>query len=195
MSEFLVYFQLGIEHILDLNGYDHLLFLVALCTPFMSKDFKHIVWLATAFTIGHCITLLVATYDLFLINSQIIEFLIPVTIVLTTIENLVFSRRKYRENRNIQFRFFIVFAFGLIHGLGFSNYLSQILGKEENIFAPLLGFNLGIEAAQIIIILVFLIFAELITNILSIKRKEWTIGISSAVFALASILIFSAKFW
>ncbi|BDD06256.1 HupE/UreJ family protein [Aureibacter tunicatorum] len=195
MSEFLIYFKLGIDHILDIDGYDHLLFLVALCCPFIFREFKHVVWLVTAFTIGHSITLVMATFDLFTINSELVEFIIPVTIVLAALSNLKNAGVRASDSDKGLFKLILVFIFGLVHGMGFSNYLRQLLGKEESIFTPLLGFNLGIEAAQVLVIFIFLMFAGIMTNIIGIKRKDWAISISSAIIAFASMLVVSAKFW
>lgn len=155
MSEFSLYFGLGKEHILDyLNGYDHILFVLALCAVYSVHDWKKILILVTAFTIGHSITLALATLEIISVKGELIEFFIPLTIFITAAGNL-FRTEKSVDKSNVQLNYVFALFFGLIHGLGFSNFLRSLLGKDHGIVSQLLAFNLGLELGQIIVVALF----------------------------------------
>lgn len=193
MNQFQLYFQLGIQHILDLDGFDHILFVIALCAIYLGRDWKKIIILVTAFTIGHSITLALATLNLIKVNSDLVEFLIPVTIAITAVSNII--KPKPSNGRGIQLNYFFALFFGLIHGLGFSNYLRSLLGKEASIFQPLLAFNLGLEAGQLVIVGVFILAAMILVGVMGINRKDWTLVVSSVVLGMALMMILETKFW
>jgi hypothetical protein len=193
MGQFQLYFQLGIQHILDLKGFDHILFVVALCAIYVTRDWKKILILVTAFTIGHSITLALATLKLVRVNSDWIEFLIPVTIAVTAVSN-IFSP-KPSSGRGIPINYLFALFFGLIHGLGFSNYLRSLLGKEASIFQPLLAFNLGLEAGQLVIVTITVVVAGLLVGIVGVNRKDWALVISSIVLGMAVMMMIDTKFW
>src|SRR3954468_7303126 len=156
MREFRPYFDLGKEHILDyVNGYDHILFIVALCALYLFRDWKRVFVLITAFTIGHSITLALATFDVIKVNAKLIEFLIPLTIFITAFSNL-FKDEENLDGRLIHLNYAYALFFGLIHGLGFSYQLKAILGRNSNVVTQLFAFNVGLEAGQIIIVVIFL---------------------------------------
>lgn len=192
MSEFNVYLQLGFQHILDINGYDHILFVIALCSIYLLKDWKKVLLLVTAFTVGHSITLVLATLDILHFSSDVIEFCIPVTIVLTAFTNF-FVKPKNGKQSTTSFRNYLRYAlagfFGLIHGLGFSNYLRSLLSRNESITAKLLAFNIGIELGQIIIVLFTLVISYILINWLNVPRREWNLIISGIVIGIAIKLI------
>lgn len=194
MSTFSLYFNLGLTHILDVNGYDHILFVIALCAVYMIGDWKKILIIVTAFTIGHSITLALATLDVITINAALIEFLIPVTIFITALTNL-FRKQRGIKQQNIQLNYAFALFFGLIHGMGFSNYLRSLLGRDESIVTQLLAFNLGLELGQIIIVAVFLVLSFIVVDILQAGRRDWKIAISSAIAGIALILMLDTKFW
>ena len=194
MGEFRLYFELGMEHILDPRGYDHIMFVIALCTVFVIGDWKKVIILVTAFTIGHSITLALATLNVIRVNTALIEFLIPVTIFLTAISN-IFSRTDTIRRSKMQINYFLALFFGLIHGMGFSNYLRAILGKDESIFTQLLAFNIGLEAGQIIVVVFFLIIAFIFIDIFRISRRDWRLVISSAVMGIALTMMANNKYW
>ncbi|MEM6523119.1 MAG: HupE/UreJ family protein [Bacteroidota bacterium] len=194
MSEFSLYFQLGMEHILDTNGYDHILFVIALCAIYVISDWKKVLILITAFTVGHSITLALATLNVIKFNSSLIEFLIPLTILLTAISNL-FKKDNGFRTRKIQTNYLLAVVFGLIHGLGFSNFLRSILGKDKSIFTQLLAFNIGLEIGQIIIVAIFLVASLILVDIFGVKRRDWKMIISSAVGGIALMLLFENKYW
>lgn len=185
MQEFSLYFQEGWQHIVDLSGYDHILFVMALCAVYLMKDWKKVLVLVTAFTIGHSITLALSVLSIVKVNTGLIEFLIPVTIVITALSNVF---RRTEEKSGVQLNYFFALFFGLIHGMGFSNYLKSMLGSQTNIVQPLLAFNLGLELGQLIIVLVILLLAQIIVNLSGAKRRDWTMFISAAIFGIAFMM-------
>lgn len=195
MSEFRVYFDLGKEHILDYaNGYDHILFVIALSSLYLFRDWKRVLILVTAFTIGHSITLALATLNVISVKAELIEFLIPLTIFITAASNL-FKDESSLSGGNIQVNYIYAAFFGLIHGLGFSTYLRSILGRDERIFTQLLAFNLGLELGQIIIVAAFLSIAFILVDLINVNRRDWKLVISSAVMGIALILMKEKAYW
>jgi hypothetical protein len=194
MSEFELYFGLGKDHILDSNGYDHILFVIALCILYSLREWKQVLILVTAFTLGHSITLALATLDIIRVNADVIEFLIPVTILVTAVSNIL-RRESTVSGRALQLNYAYAAFFGLIHGMGFSNYLKSILGRDETIITQLLAFNLGLELGQIIIVAIFLVVGFLLTEFLNVSRRDWKMVISSAVAGIAVILVKDTIFW
>jgi hypothetical protein len=185
MQDFWFYIKLGLEHVLDLGAYDHILFLSALAIPFTFKSWKQILILATIFTVAHCTSLAFSVYGIFSINVSLIEFLISVTIALTALFN--FSRIFKKENvTGIYFQSLATAFFGLIHGFGFSNYFNMLMAEEENKISPLLGFATGIEFSQIIIILFVLALAYVMQSILKVKQSIF-IGVTSILILIATI--------
>lgn len=194
MSEFSLYFQLGQEHILDRGAYDHMAFVIALAALYQFSDWKRLLVLITAFTIGHSITLALATYRVISVNMEMIEFLIPLTILFTAVSNLFVSEDAIFK-RKVQINYLLALGFGLIHGLGFSNYLQAILGKEESVIWPLFAFNVGLEVGQIIIVAIFLSIAFLFVSVFSVARRDWKLIISSIVAGVALSLTMDAVYW
>jgi ABC-type antimicrobial peptide transport system permease subunit len=157
MGDFGFYLREGFYHITDWKGYDHILFVMALCLPYFLKDWKQVLILITAFTIGHSVTLALSVFNKILIPSTWIEFLIPITIIITALENLF---RNNTQPKHVGFRYVAALLFGLIHGLGFSNYLRSMMGKSENIITQLLAFNIGLELGQLLIVLAVLVVSS-----------------------------------
>lgn len=189
MSEFELYFVLGKDHILDYaNGYDHILFVVALCAVYVIKDWKQILILVTAFTVGHSVTLALATLNIIKVSVSWIEFLIPLTIFTTAVSNL-FRKEQMFATTAIQTNYILALFFGLIHGMGFSNYLKALLGKDQGIVLQLFAFNIGLEVGQIIIVGIFLVVSFIAVNLAGADRRDWRIVISSAVAGIALILM------
>ena len=149
MSEFLTFAQLGFRHIVDIEAMDHILFLVALAAIYRFRDARNALWVVTAFTIGHSITLALAVTGTLNLPSALIEFLIPVTIVITGVENIIVSDRT-RAPWGGRYRPVFAGVFGLVHGAGFANYLKALF--VEHIAAPLFGFNDGIEVGQVLVL-------------------------------------------
>lgn len=191
MGQFELYFRLGINHILDLAGFDHILFVVVLCSLYSVSDWKRIIILITAFTIGHSVTLALATFKLVNVSSDLIEFLIPVTIAITAAGNVLSPK----PSRGVQVNYFFAIFFGLIHGLGFSNYLKALLGNEESVLGPLFAFNVGLEAGQLLIVLIFILVSLIPLKIFKVNRKQWTTVTSAIILGMAIMMIIDAKFW
>lgn len=195
MSEFELYFGLGKDHILDYaNGYDHILFVIALCVLYPLGDWKRVLILVTAFTLGHSVTLALATFEIIQVKPELIEFLIPVTILITAVSN-IFKKDESFSGRSLQLNYAYAAFFGLIHGMGFSYYLKSILGRDESIITQLLAFNLGLEFGQIIIVVIFLITGFILVDLFGVNRRDWKLVISSAVAGIALILIKDKIFW
>ncbi len=194
MSEFQLYFGLGRDHILDSNGYDHILFVVALCILYSIREWKRVLVLVTAFTLGHSITLALATLEIISVNAALIEFLIPVTIFITAASNII-RKGDGPTGRSMQLNYAYAAFFGLIHGMGFSNYLKSILGRDKTIFTQLFAFNLGLELGQIIIVAFFLVLGFILVDLAGVNRRDWKLVISSAIAGIAVILIKDTVFW
>jgi hypothetical protein len=185
---FELYLKLGIHHIADLKGYDHILFISTLIAVYQLKHWKKVTVLVTAFTIGHSTTLALATLRILSVPTDWVEFLIPVTIFMTAIINLLQKSDNFRVKTHF-FKYLTALFFGLIHGLGFSNYLRSLLGTESSIVWPLFSFNIGIEAGQLIIVLIVLSLNYLLTNIANIKQHDWRMVLSGAGLGMSILLM------
>ena len=183
MNDFGLYFSLGYKHIADLNGIDHILFVMALCLRYQPGDWRKILILVTAFTIGHSITLALSVFNLVQYSVKWIEFFIPVTIVITAISNLFVKKFVFRSKFPVIY--FLALFFGLVHGLGFSSYLKSLLGIDDNIVAELMAFNLGLESGQLLIVACVLLISFIFVNILKCNRREYLLFITGGIFALA----------
>lgn len=184
MSLFEMYFRLGFQHIIDINGYDHIVFVLVLCAGYSIIQINKVLILITAFTIGHSLTLALSTLNLVNVPSDLIEFLIPATILVTALSNIL-----PLKSSNNRFVYIVTLFFGLIHGLGFSNYLKELLGRESNIFTPLLAFNLGLELGQLVILGVYFLTLLLTVNLFKVRHDFWRIFVSGAAFGIALILL------
>ena len=182
MNDFSFYFGLGWEHIMSLDALDHILFLLVLAAVYTLTDWKAVLVLVTAFTIGHSITLALSTLNILTLPTAWVEFLIPCTIVFTALTNL-FQKNKVSKYRRLTY--FMALFFGLIHGLGFANTLRFILAGDQSLGWALFGFNIGLEAGQIIIVLILLLLAQLAVQVLKIAQRDWVVFLSAAVFSLA----------
>ncbi len=187
---FSTYLQLGFHHISDLGAYDHMLFILALCAGYSLKDWKQLAWLITAFTVGHSITLAMSVLNIYVANAAIIEFLIPLTIFLTGIANLIFPHAK-----GIKWKYALVLFFGCIHGMGFSNFLKSTLMGEESIVLPLLSFNIGLELGQLLILGCILIAVYVVNQLLSKNSRDISLFLNGGVCFMAFQLMMATKFW
>ena len=195
MSEFWIYFQIGLKHVLDIQAYDHVLFLIALAIPFTFKDWKRIVLLVTLFTIGHTMALLLSVFGIIAIKVNVVELLIPITILITALFNL-FTAGKSSKKESINLVFFITLFFGIIHGLGFSNYFKSILGGDATSkILPLSEFALGIEAAQIVVVFVVLIVSYIVQTIFRFSKRDWTLVMSAFIIGVVIPLIIQSEIW
>lgn len=182
MQDFLFYLSLGWEHIISADALDHQLFVLALVAAYSYKDLKQLLILVTAFTIGHSITLALSVTDVFRISSHWVEFLIPLTIVITSLDNIMM---KNHPKSLMKLNYYLALFFGLIHGMGFANTARMMLAKEQGIFVPLMGFNIGLELGQILVVAVLLMIFYAALSLLKISRRDWILFVSSGVFALS----------
>ena len=188
VSEFQAYLQLGFDHITDPAGHDHILFVVALCAVYSLNQWREVLILITAFTIGHSITLALSTLRLVHFRSDVVELLIPITIVVTSFLN--FRPQRQLTPAWARVRYGLALGFGLVHGLGFSNYLHSLLGQETGILSPLFAFNIGLEVGQILIVAIALVTLAFFVNVLKIQRDKcaWILSGMVAGMALALVL-------
>ncbi len=193
MDNFILYFKMGLNHVLDFSAYDHILFLIVLAVVFAFKQWRKVLWLVTLFTLGHSVTLALSAYGVLQIRMDVIEFLIPLTIFITGVINIITLSKAAKDTENIN----LIFAlfFGLVHGLGFSNYFKMMVGQEEDKLFPLIEFALGIEAAQAIIVLAILIIGTLVLKIKKVTRKHWIIICSLLVLLVSIKMMFERIFW
>jgi hypothetical protein len=194
MSTFLTFLELGFDHILDLDGYDHILFVLALCAVYSIYESKQVLILVTAFTIGHSITLALAVFNIVLIDSSLVELLIIVTIFATALSNLFKSHQAISKNK-IRSNYAIALFFGLIHGLGFSTYLKALLGRNSDIVGQLFGFNIGLEIGQLVIVLTFMIISFIATHFFKVNKRDWKLMISSAIAGISLMLLYESAYW
>ena len=191
MSEFQVYFQIGLGHILDLAGYDHILFVLTLCLAYPLSNWKRILWLLTAFTIGHSISLAFTITQAFEPIGPVVESLIAATILITALINLATPEQKsHAVNKQSPLpRYVLATGFGLIHGLGFSGYLSSLLGKEADITWPLISFNLGLELGQAVIAALYFVLLFLVLRLTPVRMRPFFIGASGFAAGMAFCML------
>lgn len=194
MSLFSTYLELGFEHISDLSAYDHILFVVALCAIYKWTQWRTVLILVTAFTIGHSITLALAALHIIPVHTKLIEFLIPVTIFLTAIYNVTRFAANF-DKKSLYVKYFFAIVFGLIHGMGFSNYFSMLISKRQSIIELLFPFNVGIELGQLLIVGCSMLAAFISMHLFKIKQREWNLFVSGAVAGMALLLMMETKFW
>lgn len=191
MGDFWFYIELGLGHVLDLNAYDHILFLTALAIPFTFRLWKRILALVTIFTVAHCFSLTLSVYDLLQLDEGLIEFLIPITILFTALFN-VNDAFKGDSNQNFRIQILATAFFGLIHGLGFSNYFKMLISGQDEKVTPLLGFATGIEISQVVIILGVLLLALLVESGLKIRKQHFILATSIVVILITIPMIFNS---
>ncbi|ARV09915.1 HupE / UreJ protein [Winogradskyella sp. PC-19] len=189
MNDFFFNVKYGLNHVLDINGYDHVLFLILLAVPYIFKDWKRVLVLVSLFTIGHTVSLILAAYDMVSVNGKLVEFLIPVTILVAAIYN-VFTGGKEDKNKKVSVLFFAALAFGIIHGLGFAREFTMVFGDTDNKLLALLEFALGIELAQVIIVFVVLFLGFLFQTIFRFSKRDWVMVVSSIVIGLVIPILF-----
>ena len=195
MSEFWIYFNIGLKHVLNIHAYDHVLFLIALTIPYAFKDWRRLLILVSLFTLGHTLALLLSVYEIVYIKSNLIEFIIPITILIVAIFNF-FTAGKNNKNESISVIAFVTVFFGIVHGLGFSNYFKTILpGKSVDKLLPLSEFALGIETAQIIVVFVVLILSYIVQTFFRFSKRDWTLVMSAFIIGVIIPLIIQSPIW
>jgi hypothetical protein len=183
MNDFSMYFSLGRRHIADLNGYDHILFITALCLTYGFRDWRKVLVLVTAFTIGHSITLALSTLHYIWVPTHWIEFLIPVTIMVTALTDII--RPDPLHQGKFPLIYYYALFFGLIHGMGFANGLRSLLGRTENIIVPLFAFNVGLEVGQLLIVAIALSVSFVFVRFIRVPARNWQLFVAGGIFGLA----------
>jgi hypothetical protein len=181
MQDILTYFSLGLHHILAITAVDHLLFILSFVCIYTLANLKQTLLLVTAFTLGHSITLALATLHVLNFSQDWIEFLIPCTILASALFNLNFEKVIPSKEKVSSFKYVGIAFFGLIHGLGFSNYLQSLLGMEKSLIEPLLSFNIGIEVGQIIVLAIILLISSILVNAFKIRHKSLVLVVSGII--------------
>lgn len=187
MQDFIFYLKLGWEHIISWDALDHQLFILVLIAAYFYRDWKKILILVTAFTIGHSITLALSVLDVFRLPSKLVEILIPITILFTAIDNFTFHKNRVKL---MKINYILALFFGLIHGMGFANTARMMMSSEESIAVPLLGFNIGLEIGQVVVVILVMIILFLLTQFLKLNQKYWILGISVSAITLSLKMIF-----
>lgn len=182
MEDVKLYFEIGWQHILSWNAVDHILFIAVLAAIYILRDWRKVLILVTAFTIGHSLTLGMSVYDVIRFNDKWIEFLIPCTIMVTAIFN--FFIKDYTP-RYLRLNYFLALFFGLVHGMGFANSIRFMLASDQQIAFPLLAFNIGLEAGQVAVVTIILLINYLMVSVLKISRKVWIVSLSVIAFTVA----------
>ena len=182
MSDFWLLVELGFSHVWDWQGYDHLLFLAALCLPFSTRQWKPLLWLITCFTIGHSLSLILASLEVIKVSSIWIEFLIPVSIAATAVYNMIYARAVWV--RNNQLVMWVTLFFGLVHGFGFAGYFELIRDVDQPLWSSLLFFALGIESAQIVLGALMLLLSFVLLNVFGRNRRDWVLVVSSVIIGI-----------
>lgn len=193
LEDFWFNVEYGINHVLDINGYDHVLFLIVLTVPYLFKDWKRVLLLVSTFTLGHTLSLILAAYGVVSVNGQLVEFLIPVTILTVALFN-VFTAGKGAQKERVGVLFFSTLFFGLVHGLGFAREFQILVGRTDNKIVTLLEFALGIEIAQVIIVFVVLFIGYIMQTVFRFSKRDWIMVISAIVVGLVIPMILNSDF-
>ncbi|MFK7061014.1 HupE/UreJ family protein [Flavobacterium oreochromis] len=195
MQEFWLYFEIGLKHVLNINAYDHILFLIGMSIPYSFNDWKKWLTLVSLFTLGHSISLILSVFGIIYIKENLVEFLIPITILIVALFNL-FTAGKSSKKESITLIAIVTLLFGIIHGLGFSNYFKTLLpGNKSDKILPLAEFALGIESAQIIVVFVVLIISFIIQSVFRFSKRDWTLVMSSFIIGVVTPLIIQSPIW
>ncbi|RXR21281.1 HupE/UreJ family protein [Flavobacterium amnicola] len=195
MQDFWLYFEIGLRHVLDINAYDHVLFLIGITIPYTFNDWRKWLLLVSLFTLGHTISLILSVYGIIYIKENLVEFLIPITILIVALFNL-FTAGKSSKGESITLVAIVTLLFGIIHGLGFSNYFKTILpGNASDKLLPLGEFALGIECAQLIVVLIALILSFIVQTVFRFSKRDWTLVMSAFIIGVVTPLIIQSPIW
>jgi hypothetical protein len=195
MSDFWIYFTIGLKHVLSVFAYDHILFLLALTVPYEFKSWKKILILVSVFTLGHTLALFLSVFNILSIKPSFVEFLIPITILIAALYNIIIAGKSSKKENSIVISIITLF-FGIIHGLGFSNYFNSILsGKPTDKLLPLFEFALGIEVAQIVVVIVSLLLAYVVQNLFKFSKRDWILIISAFTVGVIIPIIIQNEIW
>ena len=192
IDNFLSNFQDGVFHVLHLSAYDHILFLIVLTIPYLFKDWKRVLILVSVFTLGHCASLALTTYDIISVNVKLVEFLIPLTILIVAFFN-VFTAGKKSHGTKIGLLFFATLFFGLIHGLGFVTAFERLISTSENKLLALLEIGLGIEVGQLVVVFIVMFLSFLCQTIFRFSRRDWIMVISAIVVGFVLPMLINSE--
>ncbi|MFN8244030.1 MAG: HupE/UreJ family protein [Ferruginibacter sp.] len=190
MQDFSFYFDMGWHHIMSWEALDHLLFILALSAIYLIRNWKQVLVLVTAFTIGHSLTLALSVYDVIRVNDKWVEFLIPCTIIATALFNI--TQRNF-EAKSLRLNYFLALFFGLIHGMGFANAIRFMLIGNQSLGWSLFGFNVGLEAGQIVAVFCILLCSYLAVDTLKLNRKWWVGGLSLLALLKALLIAWANR--
>ena len=195
MTDFWIYVEIGLKHVLNLNGYDHVLFLMALTVSNSFNEWKRLLLFITVFTTGHTLALVLSVFDVLHINEGLVEFLIPITILVTALYNFVLLRKSIKKE-SIKSTVLVTLFFGIIHGLGFSNYFKTILpGNALDKVVPLFEFSIGIEGAQMVVLLTVLILSYSVQNLFKVTKRDFSMVMSAGIIGVVLPLIIKNEIW
>ena len=195
MSEFWIYLKIGLHHVLDINGYEHVLFLIALAVPYAFKDWKRILLWLSIFTIGYTLALVLSVFGVMIIKAALVEFLLPLTIFITAIYNMLTAGKAGKKD-NVNVMGFVALFFGIIHGLGFANYFKSILhANASSKIAPLFEFALGIGIAQLIVVLGVLLISFILHHFARVSRRDFTLVMSAFVIGVVVPMLLQNDLW
>lgn len=193
LDDFLFNVEYGVNHVLDIKAYDHVLFLIVLTISYLFKDWKRVFLLVSTFTLGHTLSLILAAYGVVRVHAALIEFLIPVTILMVAVFN-IFTAGKGAQKAGVGVLFFTTLFFGLVHGLGFAREFKMLLGDSDHKLILLLEFALGIEVAQIIIVFIVLFLGYIIQTVFRFSKRDWILVVSAIVVGLVIPMLLNSDF-
>lgn len=186
MNDLIFYFTEGWKHIISYDAFDHQLFILALTIIYTMRNWKKVLILVTAFTIGHSVTLALSVFDIIRLNSAWVEFLIPLTIVITALWNIFSTRKDHTINTN----YFLAMFFGLVHGLGFANSIRMMLASDQSLAMGLLGFNIGLEVGQTVLVFIILLITRLVVGIINVPQKAYIFTVSIFILIISTGIAF-----
>jgi hypothetical protein len=195
MSDFLINFTIGLKHLWNIHAYIDILFLLALTVPYEFKAWKRILILVSLFTAGHTLALMLSVFNVITIKSNIVSFIIPILIFIVALFNII-SAGKSGKKDGITFIAILTSLFGIIHGLGFSNYFNSVIsGKPTDKLLPLFESSLGFGIGQIITVIVALLLAYVVQTLLKFSKRDWILIVSSLVIGVLIPMIIQSKVW
>jgi hypothetical protein len=192
IEDFFFYFKIGMEHVLELGALDHILFLVCLCVPLLLKDWQKTILLVSFFTVGHTLSLVLGAFGILSLDSKLVEFLIPFTILIAALVNIITAGKITDQRTKAVYSFAVVF--GVIHGLAYYSDLKIVLYGTDKI-VKIIEISLGVETAQLIIAFLLLLLSFVAQQLLRISKRDWILVISALAAGLILPMIAANKFW
>ena len=195
MSDFWIYFTIGLKHMWNILAYNDVLFLLALTVPYEFKSWKRILILVSLFTAGHTLALMLSIFNVVTIKGNIVAFIIPIIILITALYNILSSGKSSKKD-GITFIAIVTSLFGIIHGLGFANYFNALLsGKPTDKLLPLFESSLGFFVSQILVVLLALLLAYVVQTLLKLSKRDWILIVSAFVAGVVIPMIIRSEIW